>query len=366
MQHATRIAASVSLAGACVVAGNPVAAKLPDAENATVLLTSDSGGSPMFLEDFYTGLNDVVQTTAANVEENYNVFTDIPAPTLQQLQLDISSYIHGLPADIRSIPGDIAHDFEAAFTALTTPFLPGVFPAGNTDPAYLTNSLNELHVPAYEWISGMLTSGTDQDVLAFLASPASSVLIGAVGPLLDPWLALQDSFDDIVSALHGATPDPQAVLSDLISIPANIIDAVVNGQFLDGTSPTLDLNPLLSLLPHGISPSGDEITSLELAIGGVLSPSGSLFNALGFDVNLGSGESLDVSGSPVGLLGSLDVLDQAVAAGLGFSFPSTPDTAADTLGSICADAATVLSGTGIEADLSTPLTDVLTDIWSLF
>ena len=43
---------------------------------------------------------------------------------------------------------------------------------------------------------------------------------------------------------HGAlaTPDPQSALFDLLNSPANIADATLNGEFVDGTTPEIFLD----------------------------------------------------------------------------------------------------------------------------
>jgi hypothetical protein len=137
-------------------------------------------------------------------------------PTLQQVIADL--------LDGKQI------DLQAAGNAAVTPFLPGSgLPPGEMPPAYLYSSLDPIHTLAYTAIHGTLTSPDLQSLLASTASPLSSVLLGDLGPILDPGLALENSIQDALAA-----PDPQSALFDLLNIPANIADATLNGEFLDG------------------------------------------------------------------------------------------------------------------------------------
>jgi hypothetical protein len=347
MQLAARpwIIASAALTGASVIVATPVAPPLPHVEFAEVQLTDSPAGI-----DPITAIQDVFNLAQTNSTSIFDHFAAVPFPTLQQIISDPGSF-----------------NLQDVANAAVTPFLPtGV--DMNPAPAFLYPSLAGLHLIGFELLEKMLTPGIEQELLAFTASPLSAVLLGDLGPLLDPGLALQNSISDALSA-----PNPTSALFDLVNIPTNIADATLNGAFLDGTTPELDLTSLLSLLPAGTLPSGLDITSIDLALGGLLSGGGSLFNALGVDLT--APVTIDIAGVPVGPVASMIELDQSVAAALGFNFNDVPTD----MGSLSGPLSDLLSGltSSLDGDLSTLLggsapeigtltTDILTGLTSLF
>jgi hypothetical protein len=107
------------------------------------------------------------------------------------------------------------------------------------------------------------------------------------------------------------------------------------------------VTPLLSLLLAGTLPPSVDITSLDLILGGLLSPGGSLLNGISATI---SGLPVSLTGHAVGPIGSSIELDQAIATALGFSFP-TP--AMDTVGPL-GDLLSTLT-TAFDSDLPTAL-----------
>ena len=340
------ITAGVAPVGAGVVIVTPVKAAVPDIEVAAVQLTSSPEGI-----DPITAIEDVfklAQTNSVALDEH---FSPVPLPTLQQVIADL--------LDGKQI------DLQAAGNAAVTPFLPGSgLPPGEMPPAYLYSSLDPIHTLAYTVIHGTLTGPDLQSLLAFTASPLSSVLLGDLGPILDPGLALENSIQDALAA-----PDPQSALFDLLNIPANIADATLNGEFLDGTTPELNILPLLSLLPAGTLPPSVDITSVDLVLGGLLSHGSSLLNGISATI---SGLPVSLTGHAVGPIGSSIELDQAIATALGFSFPSPAMDTVSPLGDLLSTLTTALDGdlstalTGLSTDFSALLTDSLGNLTSLF
>ena len=337
--------------GVGVVIVTPVKPAVPDIEVAAVRLTS----SPEDIDPI-TAIEDVfklAQTNSVALDEH---FSPVPLPTLQQVIADL--------LDGKQI------DLQAAGNAAVTPFLPDSgLPPGEMPPAYLYSSLDyssldPIHTLAYTVIHGTLTSPDLQSLLAFTASPLSSVFLGDLGPILDPGLALENSIQDALAA-----PDPQSALFDLLNIPANIADATLNGEFLDGTSPELNILPLLSLLPPGTLPPSVDITSLDLVLGGQLSPGSSLLNGISATI---SGLPVSLTGHAVGPIGSSIELDQAIATALGFSFPTPAMDTVGPLGDLLSTLTTALDGdlptalTGLSTDFSALLTDSLGNLTSLF
>ncbi len=334
MQLATRPwnIAGVVFAGAGAIMITPTAPLLlPSVEFRDVQLTSADIDPITAIQDVFT----LAQTNLTSIGDH---FLPVPFPTLQQLIADPGSF-----------------DLDKIANAAVTPFLPqSGLPPGDMAPAFLYPSLTDnLHLIGYNLLQGMFTSDMDKELLAFSASPLSGVLLGDLGPLLDPGLALQNSIQDALTA-----PDSTAAFNDLLNIPANMADATLNGAFLDGTAPTLDLTPVLSLLPAGTIPSTVDISSLDLTLGGLLSPGGSVFNALGVDLT--KPLMIDISGHPDGPIGSLIELDQATAAALGFNFNDV--SATTELGTLSTSLEDLLNSltSGLGGDLSTTLGGSLT------
>jgi hypothetical protein len=348
MQLATRpwITAGVALMAAGAIIVSPVKPAIPDIEVAALqLIASPEGIDPI------TAIEDVFKLAQTNSVALDDHFSPVPLPTLQQVIADL---LDGKQIDV-----------QAATNAAVTPFLPASgLPPGDMPPPYLYSSLDPLHTLAYTVIHGMLTSPDLQSLLAFTASPLSGVLLGDVGPILDPSLALENSIQDALTA-----PDPQSALDDLLNIPANIADATLNGEFLDGTAPEINILPLLSLLPTGTLPPDVDITSLDLVLGGLLSPGSSLLNGISATI---SGLPVSLTGNAVGPIGSSIELDQAIATALGFSFPTPAMDTVSPLGDLLSTFTTALDGdlstalTGLSTDVSPVLTDSLGNLASLF
>jgi hypothetical protein len=351
MELATRpwIAAGVALVGAGVIIVTPVRAAVPNIavpniKVAAVQLTD----SPEAIDPI-TAIEDVLKLAQTNSVAIDDHFSPVPLPTLQQIIADL--------LDGKTI------DLQAAGNAAITPFLPGAgLPPGEMPPAFLYSSLNPIHSLAFSVVEKVLTNPDLQSLLTFTASPLSGVLLGDLGPILDPGLALENSIQDALTA-----PDPQSALNDLLNIPANIADATLNGEFLDGTTPEINILSLLSLLPAGTLPPNVDITSLDLVMGGLLSPGGSLFNGIGATVS-----GLSVPGTAVGPIGSSIELDQAIATALGFSFPTPATDTVSPLGDLLSTLTTELDGglstafSGLSTDFSALLTDGLGNLGSLF
>ncbi|BBY32891.1 hypothetical protein BST33_13125 [Mycolicibacter minnesotensis] len=171
------------------------------------------------------------------------------------------------------------------------------------------------------------------EIVQFLASPLSGILIGAISPAVAPFVALINSIESVINNLGvgGGTTDLGQALSDLISIPANVINGFLNGA-------TLNLDALIPLLDGaGLLPEGVSIGALSFAFGGLLSPGevggnldaltgdelppitfggGSILNALGITISVTDPLTLDLTFGPgqgVGLSGALIGLEQVLA-----------------------------------------------------
>jgi hypothetical protein len=156
-----------------------------------------------------------------------------------------------------------------------------------------------------------------QPVLDFTTTYLSGVLLGLVGPVVAPVLALSASVQAIVGALTAEDADPVAAINELINIPAKMADAFLNG------GQTLDLTPVLSALGLDLSAPG-MTTKFGLTFGGLLSPGGSIFNAIDINVFAGPLHVADIDGTGPGALGSLIGLSQVIAKALGWSGTGNP------------------------------------------
>lgn len=256
----------------------------------------------------------------------------------------------------------------------------------------LAPALPEVTVPAVQLTAGALTTGEDiwQAVIAaafgpdaalldatshdgffsslpnilpgladhqllydFSASPASGVLLGDVGTVLSPMLALQNSIHEIIGDLGGASPDPAAALTEFLDIPAAVTNAFLYGYG------EIDLAPLVSAL----GPIAQYYTlDAELPLGGLLSPAGSFFTALALEESYqppcSEGPPIIcirleelTPGNHVGPIASLEELSHAVAQAIGSSGTGNSTAEALNLTAQLGELPTVL--TALTTELST-------------
>lgn len=178
--------------------------------------------------------------------------------------------------------------------------------------------------------------------------PATGVALGLVGPLIAPVLALGDSVGNIVSALGQA--DIIGAINELINIPANLVNAVLNGgQFLD-------LAPLAGLLGLEL-PS--IITKFGLTMGGLLSggpwqiePYGSgpgvAFDALELSATVPSPPiGATLNGLTLGPIGTLIGMGNQIAKSIAVTPPNAQIAASEAPAD--ADAAPAEDATPVDA-----------------
>jgi hypothetical protein len=324
------IVAGVALAGASFIAVTPGAPHIPDVQVHQVALTA--------VDDPLTALEDVLSTSSTNATALYDDFAAAPFPALQQFVANLIGYADNYPADATTISTEItAH----------------------------VNDLQSLLDPSAGGLLYNALSGISdyQALYQFAESPLSGVILGEAETVLNPLLALNDSYQDIVNDLGGTTPDTTAAFNEVLDIPANILDADLNGQFLDGTIPEVDLSSLVTDL--GVAPYysvGDPV----LPLGGLLSPGGGSFlDALSYEVGyfppctppVCFGEEQLSPGSQIGLLGSLETLSQDVAQALGWSGTGNPLDAVPDLSTSAGSVAT---------EFNTLTAELLANLTSLF
>ena len=124
----------------------------------------------------------------------------------------------------------------------------------HTTDTVLTHTVDALSFSHVRRDSRLLAGGDAAEItpiINFLASPASGIIMGDVGPFISPFVALINSI--------GAGDDLNTTLADMY------------GAFFNGA--TLGLNSLLPTI-NGLDlfPPGMEMGNLDIAFGGLLSP----------------------------------------------------------------------------------------------
>jgi hypothetical protein len=324
------ISITTALTGAGIAAVAPAAVAAPDVASRAVQLMADF--------DPFGPFADAFNAASANATAVAQFFLDAPAATLQQI---IVNQLGELGADPQTYLQDVGVNFLFAVLAGTF-----IDPDQDEDDLDFINmlsaqTLDEAHHDLQLGLVGAEPSdfpAPDEPMPALidlLSSPASGLLIGELGPLISPIVALANS---VQAAADDFGTDPTTAFQDLINIPAKVVDAYLNGTTVDLTAllPAIEQANILPL------PDGASIDSLTLALGGLFSPGttgaldggvgGSIFNAIGLDISNvpGLGE-LDIAGVGVGPLAAMAELSQIIAQSIGWDGSGNP---LDELGSL--------------------------------
>ncbi len=171
-------------------------------------------------------------------------------------------------------------------------------------------TLDELHTFAYT-VLPQLAPDLPQGLINILTTAGSGVVIGGIGAVLAPVLALSKSITDIFTALKAE--DWSGALNEVFSIAPKMTGAFLNG------GPVLDLMFLAPILKLP-----DSVVGFGLKLPGVLSPGGSGFNALDMTVEVPGGLFVPVPGATSGPIGSIVGLGWEVASALGWNRNSNP------------------------------------------
>ena len=352
------LTAGLTAVSAGAIALAPVA-PLPDG---TTAVPTRAGAFAVGLASSIDPITPWVQTfeaAAANITRLIAAVADNPFPIIQQVVANQITYLSELP-DIGTILGQVTGNIG---NALGAPF--AADPENISTAPVAVASLG----PGFEIkINQQFVFGVLPDVLGdlyptlepflnFTTSPASGVLLSAIGPIVSPVLAVVNSAGAIIDALGSG--DFEGAINELINIPANAVNAFLNGgQFLD-------LAPVLSLVGVTLP---DSIKSLGFNMGGLLStginpvPSedpvpvaGVMFDGLAFTADLGLGAPVVDPGLSVGPIGALLGLNANVAEAIKVTPPSeapAEDSAPPALAT-AAEAPEVAAPREAEANLAT-------------
>lgn len=328
MQQALRpyATAGIALVGAGLIAVTPVVAPLPDLHQVRdVALTADGSDASGIIGGFLEAWKD----TFDSAKDNLTTLGTAYADAFSDLKDALTSSPH--------------LDGKELFNALT--FLGGDqknFTIPMSDHTLdATNGLG--HTFLFEFLTspvapdqglpdgGLLVSGGHEGLIPlvnFLASPLSGVLIGMLGPMLSPWVALINSVEAIIGDFGADGGGLTAALQELVNIPANMVDGFLNGA-------TLNLDALIPLVGSTGLLGDAELSSLNLTLGGLLSPGnaadgvggvaggvgGSIFNELGLEASAG-GFPLSVDGFGIGEAGALASMIDIIAQSLAGELPT--------------------------------------------
>lgn len=344
------VAAGVALAGAGLISAAPVAQPLPDIAAPTVQLTS--GFDPLGL------WVDVLKTAADNALTIARAYFEAPYPVAQQVIVNQVGFLGDFlrnPGSIGSILAQMWDNLQAGVAAPFGQFIP-------EDGSPLAGSLDSAHQTLLGIVA--LADPDSEPLLNLLSSPASGWLIGEIGTFLSPILQFRDDIRDIIGAF--ANPDPwRTVFQTLINMPANLTGAYLNGYG------SIDLLPLLDRLGIELPSLGNfgRVLSLDMNLGGLLSPGTSVFNSVGLVAgSIVAGRPIPLltinEGPAAGPIASLVQMAQSIAHAIGWNTIGNPLA---HLGSstLDLDSAPAAAGVDLSADLHTLGTDLPADLHTM-
>jgi len=299
---------------------------------------------------------DTFETAGANIATLFEFYTQKPFPLLQTIGANIATYFEELGnGNAGLIPAQIWNNIQTFFQA---PWDPGAqiglsappdFPdetliaygeyASDTQPADGSNSPQSLALAPFQIWLGEIEKGCGQDgsctypqaapILNFLNTPYSGQVLGLLGPLLAPLAVLTRSFTAIGEFFQAG--DVIGAINELINIPANLVNGVLNGAgFIDLTA------IISSLLPLPIEKIGLNLgglltaTPLDGSLADPNNPPTQYSGGVGIDA-IAADVLLEFGGIPVGWIGSSIGLGQFLADRMVVTPPPPAGTAAATV-----------------------------------
>jgi len=350
--------AGVAIVAASLIAVTPMAPRLPEIQMRDVALTSGE-------TDLLTPWIDEFNTASENTTTLLNSFYEAPGVGLQQYIANQAGFLQDFFNDptsstVTSVSQEMQQNLASILTGYTlqnaTSETTKVVTAHTLDNLGSVFKVPTGHSALFSEIPSFLPASdaaTVTQILDFMASPSSGIIIGELGPYIAPWVALGNSItagDDFNETL------------------ANMVGAYFNGA-------TLNLDSLIPAIEQAdVLPAGMNIENLDFAFGGLLTPGevgpitdgvtpdvgGSIFNGLGIDLTgvpvIGQLEAIS---QPVGPLGAWEGWAQTIASLLGWDGSGSPlaDVTLPTIPTDLLDGGA--SAATVAADLSTWVQDLL-------
>lgn len=362
------LTAGVAVLGAGAVALTPIqplpsqAALAPQRTIANLQVDLASSIDPI------TPWVDTIKLSVENAKKLWEFYLEEPFPLIHTIGTNIGTYIKALP-DFQFIGQNIAANVVKFFEAPWSPGPCSVDPCG--DPAFyegvfisdvpITNHIPFLGQLSQQQLYGLLPqvlASSDPDLLiklapllAFTANHYSGQVAGLVGPLLAPVIQLTRSFTAIGEYFKQG--DVIGAINELINIPANVTNAVLNGAgYFDLTG-----------VVNAIQPLPPEVKSIGLNLGGLISPpvpfkgtvdeptesnGGTLFDNIAMSAEA-LGLAVESPGLPVSWFGSVIGLGQYLSKVLLVTPPTTPEEAAPAATTVAPKAAAAVAAPAVEA-----------------
>lgn len=312
----------VAIVGASLIAATPVAAPspAPHALREVALTTGTSSPLGEALAPWIAQYNEAADNASVLLNNHFLA----PHLDLQQIMVNMANFTQQLlndPANATAVTEQMQENLKNVLTSYT--LLNADTPVVNEAMKFTMSG--DSHSLLFGQLPGFLPSNIDaaeiKPILDFLASPASGVMMGMIGPWLSPGIALMNS----IEAGDG-----------LNTIFANTVGAIFNGA-------TLNLDSLVPKINDaGLLPAGMNFDHLELAFGGLFTPGsvavgpwdlftgnstpeasvpsvgGSIFNSLGLTINgVPLLNSISMPGHGIGPIGAVQSLHELIGLQLG-------------------------------------------------
>ncbi len=274
------LTAGVAALGVGAIALSPVQPiSTPDQDRVTRTLAAalSAESTPI---DPITPWVDTFETSIANIGALFDFYASNPTytsplglegdfsavfPLLQTIIANQMTYFQELTSgNAGLIPAQIWNNVQTFFNA---PWSPGD-PPGEYISETAVTTIPVVGLPiSQQFVFALLPTVLGQEtydqlepIINFTATYYSGQVVGLLGPLFAPLIELTRSFTAIGEYFEAG--DVTGAINELINIPANITNAVLNGGgFLDLTG-----------VVNAIQPLPPEVTKIGLNLGGLISP----------------------------------------------------------------------------------------------